>query len=392
VRLLGNFSGVANMGYKIISCDDHLDLQQLPSDLWTMRMPRTMRDRAPRVEERDGRALWICDRRIWGSWAGRRREPGELPLKSPIVNAFDRSGMTDQSRRRPAVPELRLADMDRDGVQTHVMFGPVFSITTDDPALRDACYRAYNDWLAEFCTAAPDRLIGVPMLPEVPESALKELLRLANGGNFRQANLQIANVKPRLHDPAWEPFWSAVEETGLILSFHVVVFLGVSNDPAAGKPASIFTQTKAFIEQFLDPFVDLFAWGILERHPKMRVLMAESGLGWLPRVVQELDYRHWRLWEAREYWDQHGGIKLMMKPSDLFKRQIYVTFQEDCVAMSLLPFFGDGHVLWASDYPHPDSTWPNSRAAIERQMAALTPEMRRRLTHDNAARLYGLDF
>ena len=81
-----------------------------------------------------------------------------------------------------------------------------------------------------------------------------------------------------------------------------------------------------------------------------------------------------------------------MKPSELFRRQIYTTFQEDHVAMSLLPFFGDGHVLWASEYPHPDGTWPNSRATIERQMKSLPAEMRKKLTHDNAARLYGLSF
>ncbi len=75
----------------------------------------------------------------------------------------------------------------------------------------------------------------------------------------------------------------------------------------------------------------------------------------------------------------------------MFKRQIWATFQEDYVAMSLIPFFGEGHLLWASDYPHPDSVWPNSQAAIERQMKDLSPAMRRQLTHDNAARLYGLE-
>src|SRR5215469_17111 len=286
------------MDYKIISCDDHIDLQMLPDDLWTRRMASPMRDRAPRVEEREGRAVWVCEGKVWGPWFGRRREPGAAKPASPVIDAFERSGITEQSDRRPGVAALRLADMDRDGVQTHVMFGPMVSIIADDPALRDACYRAYNDWLAEFCAAAPDRLIGVAMLPESPQAALQELLRLATLGGFRQANLQIAKVRPRLRDRAWEPFWSALEESGLILSFHVTVFFGVPNDPAAGKPASAFTATKAFIEQFLDPFVDLFAWGILERHPKMRVVMAESGLGWLPWVVQELDYRHWRLYRT----------------------------------------------------------------------------------------------
>ena len=128
----------------------------------------------------------------------------------------------------------------------------------------------------------------------------------------------------------------------------------------------------------------------LERHPRLRMVMAEAGTGWLPWLVQELDYRHWRLWEANEFWADKGGLALETKPSELFKRQIYATFQEDEVAMSLIPFFGEGHLLWASDYPHPDSVWPNSRAAIERQMKNLSPEMRQKLTHDNAAKLYGL--
>ena len=379
------------MANHLISCDDHLDLGQLPPDLWTERLPASLRDRAPVVAERDGQAVWICDGKVWGAWAGKARDPHAPVAPKPIYTALDRGGMTDPSQRRPAHPELRLQDMDRDGVQTQVIFGPIFSISTDDPELRAACYRAYNDWLGEFCSAAPDRLIGVPMLPEYPEQAVAELHRLAREGGVRQVNIQVANVKPSLDDPAWEPFWNALEETGIILAWHITVFVGRPGDRAAGKPASVFENTKFFMGNFLEPFVDLFAWGILERHPKIKMVMAEAGTGWLPWLVEELDYRHWRLWEAKEYWADKGGIALVTKPSELFRRQIYATFQEDHVAMSLVPFFGDGHLLWASDYPHPDSVWPNSRAAIERQMKDLTPEMRRKLTHDNAAALYGLN-
>ena len=378
------------MDYKLISCDDHLDLGWLPADLWTQRLPQSLRSRAPHIEERDGRAIWVCDGKIWGAWSGLPVDPKLPRPQMPFIDALTRGGELDRSQRRPAVAKFRLADMDRDGVQTQVMFGPVYSINTDDPDLRDACYSAYNDWLAEFCAAAPDRLIGIAMLPPAPDGALKELYRLAGKGGYRQVNLQIATVAPRIDDPSWEPFWAAIEETGLILSFHVTVFVEGLPARAVGKPASVFMATKAFISQFLDPFVDLFAWGILERHPKIKLVMGESGLGWLPWVVEELDYRHWRLWESKDYWQERGLRGLEMKPSEVFKRQVYATFQEDHVAMALLPFYGDGHVLWASDYPHPDSVWPNSRAAIERQMAHLTPEMRKKLTHDNATALYGL--
>ncbi len=205
--------------------------------------------------------------------------------------------------------------MDRDGVETQVIFGPIFQISTDDPVLRCACYRVYNDWLLDFCKAAPDRLIGLPMLPETPEAALTELERVIAKGGVRQVNLMIANVNPKLDDPAWEPLWQTLEQSGVILSWHITVFVGKPGDRT--KAASVFENTKFFLANFLEPFVDLFAWGILERHPKLRMVMAEAGTGWLPWLVQELDWRHWRLWEAKEFWADKGGSALVTKPSEL---------------------------------------------------------------------------
>jgi len=378
------------MANTLISCDDHMDLSQLPADLWQARLPAALRDRAPHIEERDGQAVWVCDGKVWGRWDGKPPASGNQRTVKPLYNSFDRAGIYDQSARRPAVAALRLADMDRDGVQAQIIFGPIFQISTDDPALRVACYRVYNDWLMEFCEAAPERLIGAPMLPESPQAATEELLRLHKKGGVRQVTLMIANITPKLDDPAWESLWTALEETGIVLGWHITVFGPNPQSRAAGKAASVFENTKFFMANFLEPFVDLFAWGILERHPKLKMVMAEAGTGWLPWLVQELDYRHWRLWEAKDFWADKGGPALETKPSELFKRQIWATFQEDYAAMSLIPFFGEGHLLWASDYPHPDGVWPNSKSAIERQMQDLSPEMRQKLAHDNAAKLYGL--
>ena len=379
------------MDYRMISADDHLDLQYLPPDLWSARLPKALRERAPRIEERNGGATWVCEGQAWGRWSGASK--GKRLKPNP--NAFDRIGI-EESEMRPANAQLRLADMDRDGVEAQVMYGPITSMNIADPALRAACYRSYNDWLKEFCAAAPRRLLGAACLPpEDPQAARDEICRIAKEGALRQVNLQVAWANPRLHDAAWEPVWNALEETGLILSFHIVIFgvggnsLGI-RPPEENKPASIFAATKLYMGQFLDPFVDLFAWGILERHPKLRIVMAEAGVGWLPWIVQELDHRYARLFEAKEYWDQRGGINLHMKPSELFRRQIWASFQEDEVALQLVKFFGDGHLLWASDYPHPDGTWPRSRETIERQMSHLPAAVRRQITRDNAAALYGL--
>jgi hypothetical protein len=190
------------MANTLISCDDHMDLGQLPADLWSTRLPANLRDRAPYIDERDGQAVWICDGKVWGRWNGKPpANPNQRPVK-PLYDSFDRAGIYDHSARRPAVAELRLADMDRDGVKAQVIFGPIFQISTDDPALRVACYQVYNDWLLEFCQTAPDRLIGAPMLPETPDAAYEELMRLAKKGGVRQVTLMIANVDPKLDDPA----------------------------------------------------------------------------------------------------------------------------------------------------------------------------------------------
>lgn len=377
----------------LVSCDDHLDLNMLPADVWTARMSAKWGERAPRVEISDTGGMWTADGEHWGFWSGTRNTLfGNGP--KPIKTAYDRGGIDDLTELRAGHPALRLADMDRDGVWAHLVFGPVTSIKTADEAFMRACYAAYNDWLYEdFCSAAPERLIGVAMLPPHPEAAHAELQRLAKRGGVKQANLQIAVAEPRLEDGRWEPLFDLLEHSGIVLSFHVTVFPGVTKafDKYKGSPGATFLHAKMFIEQFLDPFVDLFAWGILERHPKLKIVIAESGVGWVPWVVEELDYRHWRLMECADFWADKGGIPHKMKPSEVFQRQVYGTFQQSPTAMRLLEFWGPDNMLWASDYPHPDSIWPNSVRTIGETMGHLPPETVRALVGGNAAKLYGLD-
>jgi uncharacterized protein len=376
----------------LVSCDDHLDLNMLPADLWQQRMAAKWGERTPRVvEQEQGPALWMADGQSWGMWSG---SGARFEGPKPILTAYDRGGIEDLRELRAGNPKLRLEDMDRDRVWAHLVFGPVTSIRTDDPEFMAEAYRAYNDWLYDdFCSAAPERLIGVAMLPPTPEAAHAELERLAKRGGVKQANLQIAVVEPRLEDKRWEPLFELLEQSGIVLSFHVTVFPGVTKafDKYKGSPGATFLHAKMFIEQFLDPFVDLFAWGILERHPALKIVIAESGVGWVPWVVEELDYRHWRLWECKDYWADKGGIPHEMKPSELFRRQVYGTFQQSPTAMRLTEFWGPENLLWASDYPHPDSIWPNSVRTIEETMSHMEPAEVLRIVGGNAARLYGLD-
>ena len=377
--------------HPVISCDDHLDMNQLPADLFENYLPEEFKDRAPRVEVKDGRGMWVCEGEIWGFWSGLPMGFDRARSRSSPPSIAAASRMSASAGRRS--PNCALPIWTATSVYAHVIFGPVMSFNTPDQELTDACYSAYNSWLKDFCAVNPQRLIGVPMLPVNPESAVKELEHIIALGGFRQANLQIACAEPRFEDSRWEPLFDLLEKSNIALSFHVTVFPGVMKafDKYKGSPGATFLHVKMFLEQFLDPFVDLFAWGILERHPGLKVVIAESGIGWLPWVVEELDYRHWRLWETQEFWDQRGGIPHKTKPSELFKRQIYGTFQQSPTAVALKDFYGENNLLWASDYPHPDSVWPNSRKTIDEFTKGADPEFVRKITWDNAAKLYGIE-
>jgi predicted TIM-barrel fold metal-dependent hydrolase len=292
--------------------------------------------------------------------------------------------------------------MDRDNIEATFMFGPIAAFRCADAELRTAIYRAYNDWLVEFCSYDPKRLHGIAALPgEDIQASIAELYRLADKSGLQQANFLIGSANPSIYDDAWEPFWAAAEETGMIVSFHVGGGAppGASpqrpgaapgSGPPVEKPSSVFRTSKSFILQFLDPFHGLIAEGVLDRHAGVKVMLAEVGLGWLPWLIHEMDYRYQRLLDNRSYWDSRGGIHVTMPPSAIWKRNFWVTFQDDPVGLALLKFCNEDHILWASDYPHPDSTFPDSVRIVEEQMAEITPVQQRKILRDNAAALYGL--
>jgi uncharacterized protein len=376
------------MDYEMISVDDHIDLQYVPRDVWTTRLPERLRDRGPQVVELDdGTSAWVCDGDDWGRWAGGRRSSA----KRSYQTALERAGLDEEGVLRPTEPELRLTDMKHDGIEATVMYGPAVAVEVADPELRVAVYQAYNDWLVEFCSYDPKRLIGVAMLPaEDTAGATDELRRLAERGGTKQVSMHIGRVTSPIYGPEWEPFWDVIDESGIIASFHLVLTraqLLALND----EPHNIFETSKEFINQFLDPLVGLLGRGVLERRPNARLVLAESGLGWPPWIVQEMDYRYARLVSMREYWEPRGGIGLTMKPSEVFRRQVWVTVQDDQIGLDILHHFGDDKVMWACDYPHPDSTFPDSREVVERLMRDLSPAARKRVLRDNAETLYGLD-
>jgi predicted TIM-barrel fold metal-dependent hydrolase len=359
----------------IYSCDDHLDLSAVPPDLWQLRLPSAQAERAPRVVARDRGRVWVCEDRTMG-------RSGMPPNKDFVkrFSAIGRAGIDDDGYRA-GKPELRLQDLDRDGVAASVIYGPLsLGFPIEDPALQDACYAAWNDWaVAEFNAFAPDRLCVLAFLPgHSPDAAATELERCAALGH-RGAIISVFDID--VGDRAWDRLWGAAQDTGLPISFHIKGGTSPRLSYQIGKWQSAAFATLLPM-QLDEPLATMVFCGALERHPGLKLVLAESGVGWLPYFLTRMDLE----WEAlRDKLDYAPKTA----PSELFRRQVLATFEEEPLAAQFIPLLGADSCMWASDYPHTDSTFPESQRAIEESLGALSEADRRKITATTCARLYG---
>jgi len=360
---------------RLVSCDDHMDISTLPPDLWSERLPARLRTSGPRVEDTPNGRYWVVsDTPIWRS--------GGVDARFP--NAIVRAGIEDDGYR-PSNPTLRLADMDRDGIEASVIYGPITGLTPAsmrDPELRHACYRAYNDWAATFNATDPRRLCVLALLPaDDPSAAAAEVEHVATLGH-RGVQLGHFETSTPIHDRAWEPLWAACAETGLPLSFHLIggTYL-VHINPGSWEMAAFAAVAPMQLDEVLAAVV---MSGILERHPRLRVVLGESGIGWIPYVLERMEL------ELDKYASRTRDHRPAVRPTELFRRQVYVTFEEDRLGIRLIPEIGADNVMWASDYPHPDSTFPHSRREIAETFRDVDPAVTRKVVAENCARLYGV--
>lgn len=378
--------------YPIISADDHVDLQFLPADVFTSRVPAQLKDQVPYVVETEIGERWFYQGRdigAHGTQKGTHNHPGGLK------GALERSGTLREGELRPTTSKLRLEDMARDGVAAQVLYGPVSgmaALMSMNPAVLAQCFRAYNEWLAEFCASAPTQLLGAGILPyHNPQEAAAEVYHLAEL-KLPQAMFMAASAEPGLYEPDWEPLWVAGEETGVIIGFHISTgtLRSVKPEHRAQNLAATGTSLALIQMQMDEPFTEVILAGVLERHPALRVVVAEAGIGWIPYVLQRMEHAIDRLLANREYWEARGGFNLSLRPTEYFRRQMWATFQEDVVGIKLLEDIGVDRVMWASDYPHPDGTFPYSQQAIQDQLGHLDETTRRLITCENARKLYNL--
>ncbi len=366
------------MDLKIISADSHAEEPFYLHD----RLPAEYRSRAPRAEERDGGVYMV--------------QEGQRPVRQDIAG----SKLTEEDKRREFrggteasgigreagtnIP-LRLADLEEDGVEAEVIYPQgLFKIcASPDPEYQLAFSQLYNDWYHEIFGEHGDKFAVSAVIPmiDIP-TAIKEAERVVKMG-YRSLSLPVS-MPLSYNRPDYEPFWKTVEEMEVPIGFHVLIRgeepipedLGEENSYGA----DLLYMTLGMAEA-MSPLVALTAGGVLQNHPNLKFVLVECGIGWLAWCLTAMD----ELNEKRHMWQTP---KLEMEPSEYFKRQGHITFGDDVIGLRNRDVTGVDCLMWGSDYPHDEGTYPYSREVIARIFKDIPEDETRKIVGGNAARLY----
>ena len=374
----------------LLSADNHI---VEPPDLWTSRIEPKFRDRAPRLV-REETADWY---RVEGdlsigslgtaTHAGDRYKTDrayEIPLEDRWENV--RPGGYD--------PHEAIKDWDIDGVYGAVVFptrgvGGLWRL--EDSELLSAICRTYNDWIAEFSRPYPERIKGAAMINlDNVQEGVQELHRAKTLG-LEAAVITVHPPHGRgYHNQEYEPLWAMAEELDMPLCLHS----GSNRSEQDGTPMYHHDRTKDPDEPIEVVWINSDHWirrsltsvimsGVFERYPRLKMISVENQAGWVAHWLFRLD-----LWYENRP-TSWGRFKTDMKPSDFFHRNVFASFQDDWTATALRSMIGVDNLLWGSDYPHTESTWPESQRVIREIFEGVPEEEVRKITCLNTARVFG---
>jgi predicted TIM-barrel fold metal-dependent hydrolase len=346
-----------------ISADAHVDE---PHDLWYDRMPESLRDLAPRRIQSNEEGGWnlVVDGSAMG-W-------NDLSAEAAEEKEAERVGA--------ATPEVRFDMMRTDGVNGEVIYPTIglYVWNISDPEVGAMACRIYNDWIIERL-GGTDRIKLACMIPTWDvDMAVAEVERLGRDDNAAALLLPLVGT-PEWNMPVWEPLWRAAEETGKPLVMHqgtghdMIFYRGWGSATAN----LLTTQSLAARATAL-----LSCGGVLERFPALHVVLVEVNVGWMAWTMSTLD----------EYYQAHQGWSkpiLQELPSHYIRRQIHATFQQDPVAIHNIPLTGADCMLWGNDYPHPESTYPNSNKVLDEVLRGVPEAVALQIVGGNAERLFG---
>jgi predicted TIM-barrel fold metal-dependent hydrolase len=380
---------------EIISADCHLDFWYLPGDLFYSEAPASWKDRMPRVKDTDSGRAWVHNgkiiRYVGDVGLGRENVRHDRVTMSVRLRRKARTGLYSDAVNgvfRPASPELRIKDQERDGVGAEVIYGILgLSRRIQDGETMGVVFRIYNDFAMQFRKYNPDRFAPLACLPNHdPKAGAEELRRIAKLGLTGAELIASDSVRP-IWDRDWDVVWEAADETSIPISFHNQgqdVRAVNSNDAHYEDNSKVRNAVKQAVSRFGSAqfLASIIYSGAFDRYPGFRFVLGESSIGWIPYFLQRMDY---------EYEEEESfHLRLRLKPSDYFRINGFVTYERDAVGARLMDLLGEDNVMWGSDYPHPDGTWPDSMRFLEQELGCLSDKVRRKVTHDNAAKLYGL--
>jgi predicted TIM-barrel fold metal-dependent hydrolase len=365
-----------------ISADDHC--WERP-DTFTSRVPAKFRDSCLQIRNVDGWDWWVYNdqpvRKVGTGCAALLPDRGEVKTfaDAPLA-AHD--------------PTARLAAMDADGVSAQVLFpqasgfggGPMSSPGNDE--LRLACLRAFNDYLAEEWAGFSPRYIAQCLVPVWDVNLACEEMRRAQALGHR-AVVWTAGPQdygaPHFNDAAWDPFWATAQELEMPVCLHIGSAKKLI-DPWAGYSPfrSLAVSSTNIITSNVQTIANLLFSGVLDRFPQLKFVSVESGMGWVPYLLETCDHQY----EAQHLWDDG----MQMKPSEYFKRNVYVNFWFEASGVALRHMIGVDNILWEADFPHPTSTYPHSRKAIETSLAGVPTEEQYRMLEGNSRRVFKIDY
>jgi predicted TIM-barrel fold metal-dependent hydrolase len=367
-----------------ISVDEHI--QEHP-EVWTKRLSRAKwGDRIPRVEKNsDGVEHWIID--------GRRIDLAGVADCGAVMP--DRTINPQRWSEVPASvydPEERLRAMDAAGIEYAVLYPTVAGVggeafgRIEDPELELRCVQAYNDWLLEEWAGASNRFIPQCIVPLFPaDTAAKEIRRcVANGhrgGIDPSIPMELRDV-PHVNDSAYDPIWATCQELAVPICFHAGASSAIQIPAYEGYSPTIAAAFQAITRpaSTVSVLVNLLISKILMRFPNLKVVLAESGLGWGAYLLEYTDF------QATGDQLPQNGYDLM--PSQLFKRQCYLVGWYDQASLRVRNYIGTENILWSTQFPLATSTWPNTKQALAKSFDGVDINDRKKILWANAAKLY----
>jgi predicted TIM-barrel fold metal-dependent hydrolase len=370
----------------VISVDDHV---QEPPELWTRRLSKSKwGDRVPHVEQQaDGTERWIVD--------GRKSELEGVALAGALMaDRSDEPQRWEEVPRMAYVPAERLKALDAGGIDYSVLYPTVAGVAGEvfgrihDPELELACVQAYNDWLVEEWAGASPRFIPQCIVPLLPAAAVQEIKRAVAKGHrgviYPGIPMELRDV-PHINEPDYDPVWATCQDLDVPVCFHAGSSAQIQLQPYDGYSPKLKKAVEAMTGPASSIFivVNLLLSRILFRFPKLKVVFSESALGWGNYLLQYADFQ---FENDRIYLEGYA-----LKPSELFRRQCYLTTWYDRASLQNPGPIGAENILWSTNFPLATSTWPNSRDAIALCFEGLADGARRQILCDNAAELYKID-